>query len=182
MCNLFKIDTDEAICDCLSNFPSQLRQGIQLQANMAAKRPRTPSSSSSLLPTLDAASPDPPPKASRIHPSETDGSSTQSEVVGHPILCNLPPTCHHKPTPIPNTNELERHYALYHAHVCGVEDCGSVFPEARLLELVSFPDLCIGFHKLKRFIKHQTECHDPIAALKKERNEKIVRPFSFSAL
>jgi len=49
---------------------------------------------------------------------------------------------------------VRKHYATYHAHVCGVKTCGCVFPDARLLEL------------------HQTECHDPLAALKKERGEK----------
>jgi hypothetical protein len=43
--------------------------------------------------------------------------------------------------------------------VCEFDGCGCVFPEERFLEL------------------HQTECHDPIAALQKERNEKIFECF-----
>ena len=114
-----------------------------LKANMAAKRPRTSSSPSSLVPKPDASpSADPPHKASRIHPSEHDAVSSRSHQTsasaGHPILCNLPPTCNRRPTPIANTNDLESHYAMHHAHVCEVKGCGCVFPEARLLELVRF--------------------------------------------
>lgn len=76
-------------------------------------------------------------------------------VAAHPLLCTLPPTCNHRPTPIANTRDLETHYATYHAHVCEESGCGSVFPDARLLEL------------------HQTECHDPIAAVRKDKGEKI---------
>jgi hypothetical protein len=60
------------------------------------------------------------------------------------LLCTLPPTCSppHQPSRIANSAELEKHYALYHAHVCEVDGCGSVFPEARLLDLVSVP-MCV---------------------------------------
>ncbi|PPQ79633.1 hypothetical protein CVT25_003218 [Psilocybe cyanescens] len=131
------------------------------------KRPRAPSASSS---SSLATSPDdtnPPYKASRIGVSFLDTSATSSSsygtattvqgsglVTGHPLYCNLPPTCHHKPTPIANTKDLESHYGTYHAHVCELDNCGCVFPDARLMEL------------------HQTECHDPIAALRRERGEK----------
>ncbi|GAW03040.1 zinc finger protein [Lentinula edodes] len=62
--------------------------------------------------------------------------------------------------PLLYTRELEAHYAKYHAWVCQAAKptsgtCGNVFPDARLLEL------------------HHTECHDPIAAVRKERGEKI---------
>jgi len=66
---------------------------------------------------------------------------------------------------VANTRELEAHYAKYHAWVCladeahGKAQCGKVFPDGRLLEL------------------HQTECHDPIAAVKKDRGEKIFACF-----
>lgn len=50
---------------------------------------------------------------------------------------------------------MERHYSKFHAFICEVERCNCVFPEARLLDL------------------HFTECHDPLAALRKERGEKI---------
>ncbi|KAI0333898.1 hypothetical protein GY45DRAFT_1210516, partial [Cubamyces sp. BRFM 1775] len=74
------------------------------------------------------------------------------------ILCTLPPTCNppNRPTHLAGTRDLEAHYAMYHAHVCEEKGCGCVFPDARLLEL------------------HQTECHDPLAAVRKERGEKIV--------
>ncbi|KAF8141409.1 hypothetical protein EV363DRAFT_1139417, partial [Boletus edulis] len=74
------------------------------------------------------------------------------------LLCTLPPTCnppHNKPTPIANSRDLEIHYGKYHAHVCEQRGCGCVFPDAQLLEL------------------HQTECHDPLAAVRKERGERI---------
>ncbi|KAI0738710.1 hypothetical protein C8Q80DRAFT_1242130 [Daedaleopsis nitida] len=109
----------------------------------------SPSSSTSSSPTLKAArtSATPPPHAS----GEPSTSSS-----GH-ILCTLPPTCNppHRPTTLSGTRELEAHYAMYHAHVCEQKGCGCVFPDARLLEL------------------HQTECHDPLAAVRKERGEKI---------
>ncbi|EGN97024.1 hypothetical protein SERLA73DRAFT_185308 [Serpula lacrymans var. lacrymans S7.3] len=79
--------------------------------------------------------------------------------MNRPLLCTLPPTCnppHHNATQIADSKELEMHYAKYHAHVCEQRGCGYVFPDARLLEL------------------HQTECHDPLAAVRKERGEKIV--------
>ncbi|KAI0248781.1 hypothetical protein BJV78DRAFT_1097035, partial [Lactifluus subvellereus] len=74
------------------------------------------------------------------------------------LLCTLPPTCHHpnRPTPLSDTRALEAHYATHHAHVCSSPECGCVFPDPRLLEL------------------HLTECHDPLAALRRERGEKIV--------
>ncbi|KIK04542.1 hypothetical protein K443DRAFT_675791 [Laccaria amethystina LaAM-08-1] len=116
------------------------------------KRHRTSSLSSSS--SSSASSPNQhTSKASRIivdsQPSP-HSSSTQ-----RPLVCSLPPTCNHRPTPIANTKELESHYAKYHAHVCELTGCGCVFPDARLLEL------------------HQTECHDPLAAVRKERGEKI---------
>ncbi|KAJ7308586.1 hypothetical protein DFH08DRAFT_490648 [Mycena albidolilacea] len=109
---------------------------------MSFKRHRTQSeaSSSSSLTT------EPTSKAQRT----TDASST-----AHPLLCTLPPTCNHHPTPIANSKDLEAHYATYHAHVCEEQGCNCVFPDARLLEI------------------HQTECHDPLAAVRKDRGEKI---------
>ncbi|KAI8968626.1 hypothetical protein BD414DRAFT_504200 [Trametes punicea] len=121
----------------------------------AFKRPRSqnnvggsPSPSRTPSPTLKAArsSATPPPPGA-------GGPSTSS---GR-ILCTLPPTCNppNRPTPLSGTRDLEAHYATYHAHVCEEKGCGCVFPDARLLEL------------------HQTECHDPLAAVRKERGEKI---------
>ncbi|KAK7685862.1 hypothetical protein QCA50_011209 [Cerrena zonata] len=114
---------------------------------MFSKRPRTPPPvSSSRTP-----SPEPTPKAVRITSLPND------TVTNRPLLCTLPPTCNppNRPTHLINSKELESHYANYHAHVCEERGCGCVFPEARFLEL------------------HQTECHDPIAAVRKDRGEKI---------
>jgi len=76
-------------------------------------------------------------KASTFAATVNGGTTAAIPVTRHPLLCTLPPTCHHHPTPIADTNDLERHYATYHAHVCGVKGCGCVFPDGRLLELVS---------------------------------------------
>jgi hypothetical protein len=59
---------------------------------------------------------------------------------GHKLICTLPPTCSppNPPYHLLNSGDLERHYALYHAHVCEVKGCNSVFPEERFLELVRF--------------------------------------------
>ncbi|OSX64577.1 hypothetical protein POSPLADRAFT_1180203 [Postia placenta MAD-698-R-SB12] len=114
---------------------------------MSTKRYRE-SSSTSLSPSP---SPEPTPKAIRTAlPADSSVSS--------PLLCTLPPTCnppHNRPTPLADTGQLESHYATYHAHVCEEKGCGCVFPDARLLEL------------------HQTECHNPLAAVRKDRGEKI---------
>ncbi|KAF4610690.1 hypothetical protein D9613_007103 [Agrocybe pediades] len=122
----------------------------------SVKRARAPSDSSSLSTDSNSIHPS---KSSRTIPSST---ISESELLpgtaapsNPPLLCSLPPTCHRQPTPLANTNELEKHYAKFHAHVCEYERCGCVFTDARLLEL------------------HQTECHDPIAALRKDRGEKI---------
>ncbi|EKM50828.1 uncharacterized protein PHACADRAFT_178528 [Phanerochaete carnosa HHB-10118-sp] len=98
-------------------------------------------------------------------PSPSSPSSTVKALRTSPplsvqrqLICTLPPTCNppmNKPCHLSSAAELERHYATYHAHVCEQRGCGAVFPEERLLEL------------------HQTECHDPIAALRKEKGEKI---------
>ncbi|KAI6122628.1 hypothetical protein EDD16DRAFT_1570147 [Pisolithus croceorrhizus] len=127
----------------------------------SSKRQRTPSRLSdrsvSILPTTTTT-------------TNTDGiddpldhtpmnkASRTSATVGAGLLCTLPPTCnppHNIPTPLANSRDLESHYGKYHAHVCEQPGCGFVFPDARLLEL------------------HQTECHDPLAALRRERGEKI---------
>ena len=102
------------------------------------------------------------PNTGSLSPRSIDGTSTSSgstiklattgtgstnvtlPATRHPLLCTLPPTCNRHPTPIADTNDLERHYATYHAHVCGVKGCGCVFPDGRLLELVSG----LGVHHL----------------------------------
>ncbi|KAJ6580987.1 hypothetical protein B0H19DRAFT_1113165 [Mycena capillaripes] len=112
---------------------------------MSFKRHRAQSEASSSSSTSVTA--EPSSKAQRTAPA---ASSTV-----HPLLCTLPPTCNHHPTPIANSKDLETHYATYHAHVCEETGCDCVFPDARLLEI------------------HQTECHDPLAAVRKDRGEKI---------
>ncbi|GJE98617.1 hypothetical protein PsYK624_148510 [Phanerochaete sordida] len=110
---------------------------------MSAKRPLSPRSSSPSSPSSTV-------KALRLTPPES--------AMERQLLCTLPPTCNppaNRPCHLASAAELERHYATYHAHVCAEKGCGAVFPEPRLLEL------------------HQTECHDPIAALRKEKGEKI---------
>ncbi|KAJ7493219.1 hypothetical protein B0H11DRAFT_1718098 [Mycena galericulata] len=115
---------------------------------MSFKRHRAQSEASSSSSTSATAAPT--LKAQRTTP----GPETSSAVV-QPLLCTLPPTCSHHPTPIANAKDLETHYAKYHAHVCEEPGCNCVFPDARLLEI------------------HQTENHDPLAAVRKERGEKI---------
>ena len=91
----------------------------------------SPSPTNSPTPKLARASATPPPGGQ---------PSTSTPGVSHSgILCTLPPTCNppHRPTALAGTHELEAHYAMYHAHVCEQKGCGCVFPDARLLELVS---------------------------------------------
>jgi hypothetical protein len=114
-----------------------------------SKRHRTSSLSSSS--SSSASSPNQhTSKASRIivdsQPSP-HSSSTQ-----RPLVCSLPPTCNHRPTPIANTKELESHYAKYHAHVCELTGCGCVFPDARLLELVCSASIFCLLCSLKAFL------------------------------
>jgi hypothetical protein len=138
-----------------------------------SKRHRTPSQSSSSTSTSTPES-NHPSKTSRVIPSEESAPG----VVTRPLLCTLPPTCNHRPTPIANTRDLETHYATYHAHVCEERGCGSVFPDPRLLELVSRSlPFSNDLHSSLLYLsaQHQTECHDPIAAVRKDKGEKIVR-------
>ncbi|KAJ7780246.1 hypothetical protein DFH07DRAFT_910630, partial [Mycena maculata] len=115
---------------------------------MSFKRHRVHSEASSSSSVSETAAPT--LKAQRTTP----GPEASSSAV-HPLLCTLPPTCNHQPTPIANAKDLETHYATYHAHVCEENGCNCVFPDARLLEI------------------HQTENHDPLAAVRKDRGEKI---------
>ncbi|KAG0697928.1 hypothetical protein DFH29DRAFT_943965 [Suillus ampliporus] len=113
------------------------------QRTLSNSRLSPPSQSTSLLPA------EPMYKSTR---------TTQEASEDRHLLCTLPPTCnppHNRPTPIANSRDLEAHYGKYHAQVCEQKGCGFVFPDARLLEL------------------HQTECHDPLAAVRKDRGEKI---------
>jgi len=108
------------------------------------------------------------PKRARYSSPDTSGDASSAKLsrlpppnTGHKLICTLPPTCSppNHPSYLQSSADLERHYALYHAHVCEVKDCGCVFPEARFLEL------------------HQTECHDSLAQIKQERGEKIFACF-----
>ncbi|KAI1791902.1 hypothetical protein LXA43DRAFT_944995 [Ganoderma leucocontextum] len=120
------------------------------------KRARSPQQQDLSPSPSPVASPTPKlARASATPPPEPSTSTSTSSHTG--ILCTLPPTCNppHRPTALAGTRDLEAHYAMYHAHVCEQKGCGCVFPDARLLEL------------------HQAECHDPLAAVRKERGEKI---------
>ncbi|KAJ7623701.1 hypothetical protein FB45DRAFT_926507 [Roridomyces roridus] len=115
---------------------------------MSFKRHRAQSEASSSSSSTSAVAA-PTTKAQRTTPGPEDPATVL------PLLCTLPPTCNHTPTPLANSKDLESHYATYHAHVCEEPACNCVFPDARLLQI------------------HQTECHDPLAAVRKDRGEKI---------
>ncbi|KAF9644024.1 hypothetical protein BDM02DRAFT_3103569 [Thelephora ganbajun] len=89
-------------------------------------------------------------------PLNSPTKTTRVSQVTKPFVCELPPTCSKYPTTLGSTSELESHYSTCHAHVCSAEGCNRIFPEPRFLDL------------------HQTECHDPIAEIKKDRGERIV--------
>ena len=113
-------------------------------------------------------------------PAGTPKAQRVSAPVRSPLLCTLPPTCNlpNHATPLSNTRALEAHYAAYHAHVCSSPGCGCVFPDARLLELVCpYTSPAIGPTN-PDLLQHLTECHDPLAALHRERGDKIVSIFS----
>ncbi|THH07966.1 hypothetical protein EW145_g3034 [Phellinidium pouzarii] len=120
-------------------------------------------SSSNKRPRGDDHTPAGSSRSSTPSPSLTPTAKAQ-RIANHvgraaaPLLCTLPPTCHpprNAPTALADSQELEAHYAKFHAHVCADKSCAAVFPNARLLEL------------------HQTECHNPLALVRKERGEKI---------
>lgn len=118
------------------------------------KRQRTLSGSRLSLPSQSQSSSLSP----EIEPMYKSSRTAQEATGDRHLLCTLPPTCnppHNRPTPIANSRDLEAHYGKYHAQVCEQKGCGYVFPDARLLEL------------------HQTECHDPLAAVRKDRGDKI---------
>jgi hypothetical protein len=112
---------------------------------MSAKRMRTPSNSSS----SGSGSPGGHlTKSSRVMMTRTASGDDNNATTSHPLLCSLPPTCNppkNRPTPIANTKELEAHYGKFHAHVCEERGCGCVFPEPRLLQLVSTFCIHISF-------------------------------------
>lgn len=77
------------------------------------------------------------------------------------LKCQLAPTCSGRGNEcvFENAADMERHHATYHTHVCLDSGCGKVFPDARFLAL------------------HQTECHDPLIDIRKERGEKTFQCF-----
>jgi hypothetical protein len=97
-----------------------------------------------------------------------------------PLLCSLPPTCnppHNTPTRLENSAELEKHYAMYHAHVCEERGCGAVFPEERLLGLVSHSRR-LRVHKLRsQSIKQSVMI--PLQLYEKKEGIKLCDSFSF---
>jgi hypothetical protein len=114
------------------------RHGLAQGKMSLSKRPRRSSGSSSDGSTSSTLfiSEHPPTKATRMSPEVDDDDESNP-----PLLCTLPPTCnppHNRPTSLASTKDLESHYSNFHAHVCEERGCKCVFPEARLLELVSF--------------------------------------------
>lgn len=70
------------------------------------------------------------------------------------MTCELPPLCSTNPQHFASYDLFETHYLKFHSLNC--VQCGKTFPSERFLEL------------------HITENHDPFAALKQERGDKIV--------
>ncbi|KAG8958960.1 hypothetical protein FRC00_002097 [Tulasnella sp. 408] len=137
---------------------------------MASKRPRKSASSASDA-SKDSLSSSPPtqlsPKAARR------GSLTAAKSPTKAISCTLPPTCNppNSTTILASSKEFEKHYSLYHTHVCTAPEvkrhatsaregiCGKVFPDARLLDL------------------HFSECHDPLVEVRRDRGERTFSCF-----
>lgn len=108
-------------------------------------------------------------------PSNEPAKTTRVSQVTKPFVCELPPTCSKHPTTLGSASELESHYSTCHAHVCSAEGCNRIFPEPRFLDLVRpSSTLFFSLSKVSYVYQHQTECHDPIADIKKERGERIV--------
>ena len=117
-------------------------------------------------------------KMSKRHrPNSPPDSPTKTTRVSQdtkPFICELPPTCSKHPTTLGSAHELESHYSTCHAYVCSAEGCNRIFPEPRFLDLVR-PSPNVRFAKqIPHIYQHQTECHDPIAEIKKDRGERIV--------
>ncbi|KAF9784952.1 hypothetical protein BJ322DRAFT_1005819 [Thelephora terrestris] len=93
-------------------------------------------------------------------PSSSPAKTTRIPQSANPFICELPPTCNKHPTTLESASEMESHYSTCHAHVCSAEGCNRIFPEQRFLDL------------------HQTECHNPIAEIKKDRGERIFACFN----
>jgi hypothetical protein len=110
---------------------------IVYDMNMNTKRPRAQAGTDD----SDVFHEEPLFKSSRASSATPPPSNAKASTTGALIhRCTLPPTCAPpigKPTTLSDAQALERHYATYHTHVCEEGSCRCVFPEARLLELVS---------------------------------------------
>ena len=117
-------------------------------------------------------------KMSKRHrPSSPSDSSTKTTRVSQdtkPFICELPPTCSKHPTTLGSAREVESHYSTCHAYVCSAEGCNRVFPEPRFLDLVRPSSNTCFAKQTAHMYQHQTECHNPIAEIKKDRGERIV--------
>jgi len=92
-------------------------------------------------------------------PPNSPAKTTRISQTANPFICELPPACNKHPTTLGSASEMESHYSTCHAHVCSAEGCNRIFPAQRFLDL------------------HQTECHNPIAEIKKDRGERIFACF-----
>ncbi|GJJ12116.1 hypothetical protein Clacol_006357 [Clathrus columnatus] len=117
----------------------------------STKRSRSTSLSSSNSSSSSSHSSSPAPKYARL-----PGVAPELDSLYSSLICTLPPTCSlpNHSTRFDSSQQAEDHYRKYHTYVCEYPKCRCVFPDARFLEL------------------HISECHDPIAALKRERKEK----------
>lgn len=112
-------------------------------------------------------------------PSNPPAKTTRVSQPTKPFICELPPTCSKHPTTLGSASELESHYSTCHAHSCSAEGCNRVFPEPRFLALVRpSQSALVPPKKITHVYQHQTECHDPIADIKKDRGERIVSDLS----
>ena len=107
-------------------------------------------------------------------PSSSPTKTTRVSQETRPFVCELPPTCSKHPTTLGSLREVESHYSTCHAYVCSAEGCNRVFPEPRFLDLVRPSSSACFAKRVAHPYQHQTECHDPIAEIKKDRGERIV--------
>lgn len=100
------------------------------------------------------------------------------------LTCQLPPTCSDSPNTFNSTSELQTHYNHCHLHGCQAKACNKVFPDARLLELVSclqYPSVPIALTMrcrvsdwvLRTVIQHEIENHDPFSSEQQRAGQKI---------
>lgn len=70
---------------------------------------------------------------------EAKTTSVPSAPLTGALKCSLPPTCSGRGKEVffRSVDDMERHHATYHTHTCLETGCGTVFPDARFLMLVS---------------------------------------------